>query len=136
MALWTEQDGLCYLCEEPMPVENSRIIVIEHDHRCCPPLRSCWRCRRGLAHMRCNTAIGLADDDPALLRRIAANLERAQRRIAANISGNLTLFDAEPARPDPIAAWVRGDPIELPPALKAAMLAQIDRAKTLLEADE
>jgi hypothetical protein len=82
-ALWASQGGCCYLCEAPLPKEaNYRVIVIEHDHRCCPPARSCPRCRRGLAHAACNTLIGLADDDPAELCKIAANLERAKRQVA------------------------------------------------------
>lgn len=79
-----EQDGCCYLCRLPF---GTAIPLIDHDHACCPPLKSCSVCRRGLACNRCNILIGHAADSVDLLRRIADNLERAgaatQARIAA-----------------------------------------------------
>jgi len=75
-AMWKAQDGKCYLCGEPM--DNPRYIRIDHDHSCCAPNTSCRTCRRGLVHHRCNILIGYANDDPALLRRIADALETAQ----------------------------------------------------------
>ena len=92
-ALWAAQDGRCYLCEDPLPEGGGNLVVVEHDHRCCPQNRSCSRCRRGLACQRCNTLIGLAGDDPKLLRRIAANLERALRQITKRPQP--ALFDVE-----------------------------------------
>lgn len=75
--LWEAQDGKCYLCEEPLDRNEYRAIHLDHDHRCCALGRSCERCRRGLACKVCNRLIGWASDDPAKLRRIAANLETA-----------------------------------------------------------
>lgn len=75
--LRAEQQDLCYLCERPLPV-NSRQVHIDHDHSHCPRNSSCSLCRRGIACQPCNTAIGLAGDDPQRLRLMAANLERAQ----------------------------------------------------------
>ncbi len=70
--MWTEQDGRCYLCGEPL--RPGRDLHIDHDHSCCPRNKSCSYCRRGLACARCNTLIGLAEDDPDLLRKIADSL--------------------------------------------------------------
>jgi Recombination endonuclease VII len=92
-ALWAAQDGRCYLCGDPLS-EDGRAVVVEHDHRCCPPGRSCPLCRRGLAHHVCNAVIGLAGDDPKLLRRIAANLAKAKKRLG-RLPKPLTLFDLE-----------------------------------------
>jgi Recombination endonuclease VII len=72
MGLWKEQRGCCYLCEEPM---DPRMAVVDHNHEHCGPKRSCPECWRGLAHPRCNTFIGAYRNDPALIRRIADNLE-------------------------------------------------------------
>jgi hypothetical protein len=80
-AIWDAQAGRCYLCEEPLSEQGGYLVVVEHDHRCCPQERSCSQCRRGLACHRCNVLIGLARDDPQLLRRIAANLSAAKRRL-------------------------------------------------------
>jgi hypothetical protein len=93
-ALRAAQDGLCYLCGDPLPDDPAKVAT-DHDHRCsCGPKSSCRACRRGLAHPECNTIIGMAGDDPARLRRIAANLAQAQRRIG-RLPRPLTLFDLE-----------------------------------------
>lgn len=93
-AMWAAQDGKCYLCGKPM--DDPRRVRIDHDHSCCAPNTSCRTCRRGLVHHRCNIAIGYADDDPALLRRMADALEAAQmafgqRRAATGAGEQLTL---------------------------------------------
>lgn len=85
-ALWQEQQGRCYLCgdaldstaNEPGKTGGNRRVVVDHDHSCCRPGRSCERCRRGLACGKCNLAIGLLNHDPARLRRVADALEKAQ----------------------------------------------------------
>lgn len=73
-ALYDAQGGLCYLCGNEMTDDA----VIDHDHSCCPPNRSCQTCRRGLAHPGCNSAIGFAKDDPDRLRNMADALQAAQ----------------------------------------------------------
>lgn len=95
-AMWEAQDGNCYLCSEPM--DDPHRVRIDHDHSCCAPNSSCRICRRGLAHHRCNIAIGMADDDPDRLRRLADALETAQsafrqRRAATGGGKQLTLSD-------------------------------------------
>ena len=76
-AMWEAQDGRCYLCGEELSRDTWRETVVEHDHTCCPPNKSCPACRRGLACKKCNLIIGQAQDDPARLRRIADGLEAA-----------------------------------------------------------
>jgi Recombination endonuclease VII len=84
--LWQAQDGRCYLCGDPLDSDQAACHV-DHDHSCCPQGRSCERCRRGLAHPRCNWIVGYAEDDPDRLHRIANNLEKAnilvRQRLAA-----------------------------------------------------
>ena len=80
-ALWDAQQGLCYLCGDPLQVEAYRAIHLDHDHSCCPLGRSCAICRRGLACKMCNVLIGHASDDPERLRRIADNLEIANAAV-------------------------------------------------------
>lgn len=43
-------------------------ICIDHDHECCPGVRSCGGCVRGGLCRKCNNAIGLFKDNPGLLR--------------------------------------------------------------------
>jgi hypothetical protein len=81
-AMLLRQNGCCYLCEEPLPDR----IVIDHDHSCCPEGKSCRRCRRGVACDRCNRLIGVGEDSPALLRKIAGNLEAAQREVRKRVA--------------------------------------------------
>lgn len=67
-------------------------LCVDHDHRCCPGNKSCGQCVRGLLCHRCNTLIGYAYDDPAVLRAMAKHnptcealalyLEKHQRLIA------------------------------------------------------
>src|SRR6266851_2050819 len=74
-AIWDAQDGRCYLCGDELVAEKA---VIDHDHSHCPRQRSCPICRRGLAHPDCNSAIGLAGDDVARLRRMVDAMGIAQ----------------------------------------------------------
>lgn len=69
--LWQEQNGLCYLCDEPVGQDAA---VLEHDHRCCPPTYFCSYCIRGVSHEGCNKAIGYVRDDPDRLEVMARNL--------------------------------------------------------------
>lgn len=99
-AMLQEQDGLCYLCEQPLP-EDRKTVVIDHDHAHCASGFSCGVCRRGLAHANCNTGIGLLCDSPVLLRLAADNLERVQAVTAAlmmTAPEQGELFDLDEAR--------------------------------------
>ena len=69
--LWDEQDGRCYLCEQPVLLEH---VHLDHDHRCCPRLEFCSFCIRGVACRGCNHMVGNAGDDPARLELVARNL--------------------------------------------------------------
>ena len=73
-ALWTEQNGCCALCHEPM-LPNGNVldaVSVDHDRSCCDNdenrRQSCGRCVRGLVHKRCNLILGHARDSVRLLR--------------------------------------------------------------------
>ena len=76
-----EQEGCCYLCGEPLDTETKRGVTVDHDHSCCRGQRSCGTCVRGLACGKCNAGIGHFGDDPERMRRVADNLEMANRRL-------------------------------------------------------
>lgn len=83
-ALWHEQGGCCYLCGDPVALEDAHL---EHDHRCCPKGSFCQYCIRGLSCPGCNYAVGHAYDNPDRLELIARNLRaklaEVDQRIAA-----------------------------------------------------
>jgi len=79
--MFTAQGGCCYLCSEPLDTERKHGINIDHDHACCRGRRSCGTCVRGLACHGCNAGIGNFGDDPERMRRVADNLEMANRRL-------------------------------------------------------
>ena len=83
--LWDDQNGLCAICERPMELDGRGPLraVIAHDHKCCTPsgsgyLSSCGECVRGLVHKKCNSMIGLAQDDPEILEKAIAYLRKAR----------------------------------------------------------
>lgn len=92
------QRGLCYLCGGPLP-DDTYFLAIDHDHRCCPPKKSCVLCRRGLTCHSCNVLIGHAQDDPDRLRRIADNLAAAIAAATPRIAGKPARLALVPARP-------------------------------------
>lgn len=56
-----EQDGHCAICSAT-PQEVG-VLCVDHDHSCCPGEKTCGKCLRALLCSRCNTAIGLLNDD-------------------------------------------------------------------------
>lgn len=93
--MFDAQAGCCYLCGEPLDTEaKSRGvgISIDHDHSCCRGRRSCGSCIRGLACMPCNAGIGNFGDDPGRMRRVADNLEMANRRLHSPAPAGGTLI--------------------------------------------
>lgn len=73
-AMLAAQGGRCAVCRAAEPGGRGAFHV-DHDHRCCPGKSSCGRCVRGLVCTTCNSAMGHAKDDPALLRAMADYIE-------------------------------------------------------------
>jgi hypothetical protein len=55
------------------------MVCVDHDHTCCSEEGSCGKCVRGLIHRHCNTLLGLALEDPSILRAAVTYLERYPR---------------------------------------------------------
>jgi Recombination endonuclease VII len=127
--MFDAQDGLCYLCLQPLPVDGVDVHV-DHDHSCCEPgpktSKSCRYCRRGLTHQACNQIWGLARENPAMLRVMADQGERVgaetRQRIAlkppqAELEGVLAMVADEADEPEPMpelemaagAPWPQAD---------------------------
>lgn len=52
------------------------LLVVDHDHACCPGATSCGLCIRGLLCTQCNCAAGLLGDDAERARALAGYVER------------------------------------------------------------
>lgn len=66
-----DQKGVCAICENPeTKIENGtiRLLSVDHDHT--------TKAVRGLLCANCNMAIGYACDDPTVLKRAIAYLEK------------------------------------------------------------
>jgi hypothetical protein len=64
-----EQKFSCLVCGTSD--SGTRPWTIDHDHNCCPPGKSCQKCRRGILCFKCNTGLGcLKDSIPALKKAI------------------------------------------------------------------
>lgn len=48
---------------------------VDHDHSCCPGIRSCGECVRGILCGTCNSGIGMLGDDPVRVRNAVKYLE-------------------------------------------------------------
>lgn len=68
------QKNCCAICKRTR-AEFGRRWPIDHDHKCCPGVRWCGKCIRGLLCMRCNMAIGMLLDDPNFLENAISYLK-------------------------------------------------------------
>ena len=74
-AILADQGGGCAICGTTDP---GRWWCVDHDHRCCSK-ESCGHCVRGMLCNGCNSAIGMAREDPTILRAAADYLEKPAR---------------------------------------------------------
>lgn len=77
--LLAKQGNVCAGCGTDIPGGKKNLYFhFDHDHSCCPGIKTCGECIRGLLCSRCNCALGLVDDNPNLLRRLADYVEKAR----------------------------------------------------------
>ena len=88
-ALLAAQGGRCAGCRKSeVMTRNGRVrdLCVDHDHACCPGPKSCGQCVRWLLCGSCNSILGYAQDDEAVLRRLADLLEG--RRMSKAVSNS------------------------------------------------
>jgi hypothetical protein len=66
------QNGVCAICGGVN--SNGENLSIDHDHNCCPTVKSCGSCIRGLLCGDCNRGIGLLKDSIENIRRAESYL--------------------------------------------------------------
>ena len=66
------QGGVCAICKKDC---RRGSLSVDHDHTCCPGVKSCGKCVRGLLCRTCNQALGNLRDDPTLMRAAADYVE-------------------------------------------------------------
>lgn len=71
-ALLLKQSGGCAICGEQC--SSGRRLAVDHDHACCPGMKTCGKCVRGLLCGQCNQGIGKLRDSPRLLVNAIAYL--------------------------------------------------------------
>jgi hypothetical protein len=69
------QKGRCAVCGDSVAA-GDKPLEVDHDHSCCPGLRTCGDCLRGLVCGRCNRAMGLLRDNPAIAGALAKYLRK------------------------------------------------------------
>jgi hypothetical protein len=74
LAMVAAQGGRCAICPRVLDTTDRRRMPVDHDHACCPGQRRCGKCTRGVLCPRCNSVLGLVQDDPALLEAMVLYL--------------------------------------------------------------
>lgn len=79
------QHGVCAICHNPEKQTNKLTgeplpLSVDHDRTCCPGVRGCGKCNRGLVCRNHNVGLGMFDDDPVLLKEAARYLESYRRQ--------------------------------------------------------
>lgn len=62
--LLEQQGGTCAICKNP-PKKNW--LAVDHNHACCPGIKSCGNCVRGLLCGSCNSFLGRVKENPITL---------------------------------------------------------------------
>lgn len=70
------QNNKCAICLNTF-VETPNI---DHNHKCCPGVKTCGKCLRKLLCRRCNRALGLIHDDLNIARQMVKYLEFYERK--------------------------------------------------------
>lgn len=83
--LWTDQRGRCAICSKDLDYNGTEAVVPhgDHDHAHCSGPKGCPECFRALLCKGCNSMLGRAHDDLAILRRWRPTKAYPQKRIDA-----------------------------------------------------
>jgi hypothetical protein len=66
-----QQENTCAICKN-----FCEVLVVDHDHSCCPGPKSCSKCIRGLLCRTCNLGLGYFKDNNKYLENALKYLKR------------------------------------------------------------
>jgi hypothetical protein len=78
-----KQGGVCAVCGSNEP--KGRGWVVDHDHSCCPGIKSCGECIRGILCVNCNLVLGHANDNIDTLTSAIAYLLSDKNMLMASL---------------------------------------------------
>lgn len=70
------QGNACAICRTP--ADDTKRMHVDHDHACCPGVKTCGNCLRGLVCNNCNAGLGFFRDSESLLYAASAYLTRSR----------------------------------------------------------
>lgn len=73
--LLKEQGGVCAICGAR---PKKHYLSVDHDHSCCPGIKTCGECIRGLLCRSCNAYLGRINDDPSPIIRYLKKYPKAR----------------------------------------------------------
>jgi len=82
-----KQNYVCAICGKTNKHFN-KDLYIDHDHSCCPKNKSCEKCFRALLCTKCNSALGLANDDVKLLQKMIDYINYHKERFISHNKNN------------------------------------------------
>jgi hypothetical protein len=71
-----QQNSRCAVCNTDVPGGRCNQWCVDHDHKCCPKVKSCGKCIRALLCHSCNTGLGLLKDSIEILDSAKLYLEK------------------------------------------------------------
>ena len=71
-----EQNGVCAICKGTW----SKVLVVDHDHDCCPDEKTCGKCLRALLCGSCNAGLGWFKHNAEIMQSAIQYIETVKGR--------------------------------------------------------
>ena len=71
-----EQGGVCAICKGTW----SKVLVVDHDHDCCPEEKTCGNCLRALLCGSCNAGLGWLKHDIEIMQSAIQYIQNVKGR--------------------------------------------------------
>ena len=71
-----EQGGVCFICKGTWV----KVLVVDHDHDCCPGEKTCGKCLRALLCGNCNAGLGWFKHDIKVMESAIKYMQEVRGR--------------------------------------------------------